>query len=261
MSVTATPAPGSPASGARDSTSGPRPRGARRASSRPFVPRIVLVGLVPAVAVALAGLPYYLLPLAGRLRHPWHDWLRPSGLVGQSAGFLAFGLFLFLWLYPIRKKMRALAFTGSLGRWLEVHIAAGILVPLIGAIHAGWRFDGLIGMGYLSMLVVSLSGVVGRYLYVHIPRSRDGLELSRAAVADERRALLGALVEQTGIPAARLRELLRPVPVPDVDTGLALPRLPHDRATISTGAGRSAASSRSGSGRAPAPRPTGRRCA
>ncbi len=76
----------------------------------PFVPRTVAFALVPLVGVGLAGLPYYGLPLAERLRHPMHEWLRPSGLVGQSAGFLAFALFLFLWLYPIRKRFRQLRY-------------------------------------------------------------------------------------------------------------------------------------------------------
>ena len=198
----------------------PKKPATRSRSARPFVPRFVLVGLVPLLLVGIAGLPYYLLPLGGRLRHPYHDWLKPSGTIGQSAGFVALGLFLFLWLYPLRKKYRALAFSGSLGRWLDVHIVAGILAPIVAAMHAGWRFTGLIGMGYGAMFVVALSGIVGRYLYVHIPRSRDGLELSRAATADERRALVGELVERTGIPAARIQELLRPVPMPDAGRSL-----------------------------------------
>jgi hypothetical protein len=191
----------------------------RPSRARSFLPRAVLLGLVPVALVALGGLPYYVLDLGERLRSPLHDWLKPSGRIGQSAGFLAFGLFLFLWLYPLRKRLRVLAGTGSLGKWLDAHIAAGILVPLVGAVHAAWRFTGLIGMGYGAMLVVALSGIVGRYLYVHIPRSRDGLELSRAAVADERRALVGRLVESTGIPAERIGELLRPVPLPESGQG------------------------------------------
>ncbi len=188
---------------------------ARSGTPLPFVPRTVIFGLVPVSLVGIAGLPYYVLPLSERLRHPLHDWLKPSGHIGQGAGFLAFGLFLFLWLYPIRKRFRRLSFTGPIGHWLEVHIAAGILVPLVGAVHAAGKFHGLIGMGYAAMFIVSLSGFVGRYLYVHIPRSRDGLELSRAATADERRALIGGLVEKTGIRAPRIEELLQPVPAPE----------------------------------------------
>ena len=40
--------------------------------------------------------------------------------------------------------------------------------------------------------------MVGRYLYVHIPRRRDGLELTREEVAGERRTLLTRIAAATG---------------------------------------------------------------
>jgi hypothetical protein len=134
--------------------------------------------------------------------------------VGQTAGFLAFGLFAFLWLYPIRKRCRWLSFTGSTARWLDVHIVAGILVPLVGALHASWRFTGLIGLGYLAMVLVAASGAVGRYLYVRIPRARDGLALTREEIAAERRGLLGEIVAATGFSSVLIVALLRPTPDP-----------------------------------------------
>ena len=183
-----------------------------RSSAPPFVPRAVLAGLVPLLVTAVAGLPYYALPLGERLRSPWHPWMRPSGWIGQSAGLLAFTLFVFLWLYPIRKRLRGATFLGPVPRWLDAHIVAGVLMPVAGAVHAGFRFTGLIGWGYFAMLVVATSGVVGRYLYVRVPRGRAGLELSREQVAAERREILGALVESTGLEPRRLLDLLRPVP-------------------------------------------------
>jgi len=178
----------------------------------PFVPRAVLVGFLPLAVVALAGTPYWVLPLAERLRSPWHPWMRPTGWVGQSAGLLAFALFLFLWLYPVRKRLPRARFLGPVPRWLDAHIVAGALMPVAGAIHAGFRFNGLIGLGYFSMLVVAISGVVGRYLYVRIPRGRAGLELSREQVSAGRREILGELVETTGLDPRRILDLLRPVP-------------------------------------------------
>ena len=121
--------------------------------------------------VNVAGAPYYRLSVAERVRSPLHAWLRPSGVVGQSAGILALAIFVFLWLYPLRKKYRSLAFTGSIARWLDVHILAAIGLPLLIAVHASWRFDGVVGLGYFAMLVVWASGVVGRYLYVRIPQA------------------------------------------------------------------------------------------
>jgi hypothetical protein len=137
--------------------------------------------------------------MATRVRHPWHAWLRPSGTIGLTAGIIAVAIFIFLWLYPLRKKYRRLAFLGSLGKWMDVHVATALALPLLLAIHSAWRADGLIGLGLVAMLVVIASGVVGRYLYVRIPRARSGVELSREDVAARRRELIGELADRTGL--------------------------------------------------------------
>lgn len=154
---------------------------------------------LPLLAVNLLGMPYYLAPMGERVRHPWHAMLRPSGTVGLAAGIVAVAIFLFLWLYPLRKKYKQLAFLGSLGKWMDVHIATALAMPLLLAIHATWRADGVIGLGLYAMLVVIASGVVGRYLYVRIPRARNGVELTREEVAGRHRELIGELAETTGL--------------------------------------------------------------
>jgi hypothetical protein len=160
-------------------------------------PIVIIVGGL--VAANAAGVAYYRLPIMDRVRSPLHAWLRPSGLVGQSAGILALFVFVFVWLYAVRKKARWLAFTGSVARWLDVHILAAISLPLLVAMHASWRFDGLVGLGYVAMLVVCASGVVGRYLYVRIPRSRAGAASTRDEVAIERRRLITDISAATGL--------------------------------------------------------------
>jgi hypothetical protein len=134
--------------------------------------------------------------------------------VGQTAGILALVIFLFLWLYPLRKRYRWLAFTGAMARWLDAHVALALVLPFLAAVHAAWRFDGVIGLGFWAMIVVCLSGVVGRYLYVHIPRSQSGLELTAEELAAERRSLLAQLAARTGLPPAQVEALLRSDPAP-----------------------------------------------
>jgi hypothetical protein len=186
-----------------------------RSDSRPGA----LHGAVLVLATALAGVlivgwPYYVLPVAERVRHPLHPWLRPSGYVGQSAGLVALAIFLFLWLYPLRKKYRWLGWTGSLARWLDVHVSAALLLPLLVTIHAGWRFGGVIGLGFWAMMLVWCSGLVGRYLYARIPRSRAGVELSRDEITAQRRGLLQALASTTGLNPRTIEETLQPTPLP-----------------------------------------------
>ena len=191
------------------------------ATKSPANPRLAYVPVAVLLAISLLGSPYYLLSQAGRVRHAWHPWLRPSGYVGQTIGIVAFALFLFLWLYPLRKRVRWLAFTGAVPRWLDLHVAAGLVVPLAGAVHAGWRFRGLIGLGYAAMLVVALSGVVGRYIYVRIPRRRDGLELSREEAAGRRRELVTEIAAATGLDPQRIEATLAPAAANATGLGLA----------------------------------------
>jgi len=189
------------------------------------------LGIVAAaLAVTAWGWSYYAAPLGARLRHPLHALLKPSGTVGLSLGVAAFAFFLFLWLYPLRKKVKFLAWTGAVGSWMRVHIVAGLTVPVLAAVHAGWRFEGLIGLGYLSMFVVSLSGIVGRYLYVHIPRSRNGLELSMEDVSGERRALLTNIAAATGLVPAEVERRLAvdARPYEGLDPLRTIARMIHD---------------------------------
>ena len=180
--------------------------GARRAFA------IVLIGL-PVLVIAW-GLPYYLAPLQERVRHPAHRVLNPAGDVGQAFGVLALALFLFLWLYPLRKRFGRAPWLGPVRGWLDVHIVAGITVPLIGAVHAAFRFQGIVGLGYAAMLVVALSGLVGRYLYVRIPRSVNGLAASREEIARRRDDALDELARRTGLSRD---ELSRELAVADAD--------------------------------------------
>jgi hypothetical protein len=183
-------------------------------SSRPFAVRAArAAGLVIVAGVGsilLYGLPYYSAPMAARVRHDLHPWLKPSGTIGQSLGLLALSLFLFLWLYPIRKRLGRRPALGSIPRWLDVHIVAGLLVPFVAATHASFRFHGLIGLGYGSMFVVFVSGLVGRYFYVHIPRGKTGVTMTRDEVAAERRQLLHDVAVATGRGVPEIEARLAP---------------------------------------------------
>ncbi|HXV13708.1 MAG TPA: hypothetical protein VEC56_05840 [Candidatus Krumholzibacteria bacterium] len=170
--------------------------------------RVIVVPFVLFVVVAAIGIPYYVLPHAERLRHALHPWFRPSGYVGQTAGIITFAGFLFMWLFPLRKKLRKQEWLGPVPRWLDVHIGVGLMLPIVGAIHAGFRFGGVIGIGYIAMLIVCLSGFVGRYLYVRIPRGRSGVELSLAEVSAQQRALLAELADATGLSVLDVQEIL-----------------------------------------------------
>lgn len=150
-------------------------------------------------ALTLAGAPYYLMGMGSRVRSPAHDWFRSGGTIGQSLGILALASFLFLWLYPIRKRVGILSRFGALPAWLRVHTMVGFFLPWVVVLHAGFRMNGLAGLAFFAMLVVWASGIVGRYLYRRIPRNQQGVELTLDQVASRRRELLLEISTFTGL--------------------------------------------------------------
>lgn len=168
----------------------------------------MLLALVALGGIFVVGFPYYAAPMAERVRSPLHPWLRPSGYIGQSAGLLSLAIFIFLWLYPLRKRFRWLSFTGAIAKWLNVHVLAALILPLLVAIHAAWHFDGLIGLGFWSMMVVWASGVVGRYLYAQIPRGKLGVELTREEIVEEKKKLFVLIARRTGLDAQVITDTL-----------------------------------------------------
>ncbi len=81
--------------------------------------------------------------------------------------------------YMGRKRLRRSS-GAALRGWLEVHLFCGIVGPVLVTLHTSFKFNGIVSAAYWSMMIVMLSGFVGRYLYVRIPRSLRGVELSRA---------------------------------------------------------------------------------
>ncbi|HQR47460.1 MAG TPA: hypothetical protein PK598_15785 [Thermoanaerobaculia bacterium] len=144
---------------------------------------LVLAGLAVAAAFGfvlcgLGGLDYYLTPLALRGTQKVHRLLRPSGTAGLVLGIAGMGLMLLTLPFVVRKKIPALSRRGSTQRWLDFHIFCGIVGPALITLHTSFKFNGIISVAYWSMVLVVSSGFVGRYLYVRIPRSIRGVELS-----------------------------------------------------------------------------------
>ncbi|MFZ5929143.1 MAG: hypothetical protein ACOYX1_17040 [Acidobacteriota bacterium] len=154
------------------------------------------------------GYDYYRLPLNERPFHPLHPELRPSGGTGIRLGLLSASLFLCIYLYPLRKRIAWLQRIGKTRRWLDVHVALGLIVPLIVTVHASFKVHGLIGMAYWIMLAIVASGVAGRYLYAQIPRSVSAAELSLKELAGQAEAWSQRLHEQRIFSAGELAAAL-----------------------------------------------------
>ena len=52
--------------------------------------------------------------------------------------------------------------------------------PVLVTLHTAFKFNGIVSIAYWSMVLVVLSGFVGRYLYVRVPKTLRGTELSHS---------------------------------------------------------------------------------
>jgi hypothetical protein len=147
----------------------------------------MLAGIVILTFVFLAyfGLSYYSTSLEERFFHPLHNLLKPSGIWGHGLGILG-SLFMILGvlLYMIRKRMRSLSRLGYLKHWLEFHIFLCTLGPILVLFHTSFKFGGLVAISFWSMVAVFVSGIIGRFIYIRIPRTIEGRELSLSEVRE-----------------------------------------------------------------------------
>jgi hypothetical protein len=152
---------------------------------RIYIVALTLVIILTIVIITWLGYSYYTLPLEERFFNQGHLLLKPAGLWGHGFGIIGtMCILLGIGLYMLRKRMRLMARLGILKYWLEFHIFLCTLGPVLILYHTAFKFGGLVALSFWSMVAVFLSGVVGRFLYLQIPRSIEGRELNLSEVQD-----------------------------------------------------------------------------
>ncbi len=173
---------------------------------------VLLVAFLASVLVAAAillgfkGANYYTTPLRVRGYSPAHHLLRPSGVVGRTLGITGVTLMLAMQLYTVKKRNPRGRLPGPLSFWLEFHIFCGILGPVLITFHTSFKFNGIVSVAYWSMLLVFASGFVGRYLYVRIPKTIRGTELTLEELGERSRELRQTVLSHD-LPPALVRHI------------------------------------------------------
>jgi hypothetical protein len=155
-----------------------------------------LLAIAFTIAIAVYGFDYYMLDQAHRVLSPKHLLLKPSGTIGVRLGMLSTFLFFLIYLYPLRKRWGWLGKQGNSRHWLNFHVVLGTIAPVFTAFHSSFKFSNIAGMAFFSMLAVTVSGFVGRYLYSQIPRSLNAAELSMKELDEKKEALRKELAQQ-----------------------------------------------------------------
>ncbi|MFN3874775.1 MAG: hypothetical protein ACK4L7_02540 [Flavobacteriales bacterium] len=160
-----------------------------------YIGTMAMIVLLATAYLAWTGYGYYQLPLEERFYHPRHDWFKPSGAYGHGLGILGTLMILFgVALYIARKRYNFMAKHLRLKYLLEFHIFLCTLGPILVLFHTAFKFGGLVSVAFWSMVAVVASGVIGRFIYIQIPRSIEGRELS----LNEVKAMRARLAEEIG---------------------------------------------------------------
>jgi hypothetical protein len=144
----------------------------------------LIVALVLVVLV-FRGLSYYGTGMEERFYHPDNTLLKPSGELGHGMGIIGSILMITgVIIYMVRKRYRIFARMGILKHWLEFHIFLCTLGPALVLFHTAFKFGGLVAISFWSMVAVFLSGIIGRFIYIQIPRSVEGRELNFSEIGE-----------------------------------------------------------------------------
>ncbi|MCA0362705.1 MAG: hypothetical protein LCH67_01560 [Bacteroidetes bacterium] len=152
---------------------------------RMYLGTMALIVIAVTVYLYLYGESYYRTPYEERFYHAAHKQLKPGGIYGHGLGILGTLLIVIgVFGYQARKYMKALSNVWILKHWLEFHIFLCTLGPVMILFHTSFKFGGLVSISFWSMVAVVASGVVGRFIYLQIPRTRQGRELSLNEIQD-----------------------------------------------------------------------------
>lgn len=142
---------------------------------RLYIGLFFLIGISATVLLAVNGYSYYSTSIEERFFHQSHNTLKPSGSLGHGFGIIgSLMMILGVSIYMIRKRSRRFLNFGYLKYWLELHIFLCTVGPILVLYHTAFKFGGIVSVSFWSMVLVVLSGVVGRFIYIQIPRTIQG---------------------------------------------------------------------------------------
>jgi hypothetical protein len=115
-------------------------------------------------------------------------YIAPQRGIGYWLGIGGGSMMIFLLIYSARKRVAWLRWLGSVPAWFEIHMTLGVIGPVLVLFHANFRLGATnSNVALFCMLLVSGSGVVGRYMYTrlhaHLDSHEDTLEELKAVGA------------------------------------------------------------------------------
>lgn len=126
--------------------------------------------------------------------------------LGYALGIIGSLLILTLLLYPLRKRFKFLKVLGQVRNWFRVHMILGVVGPVAILYHSNFAFGSVNSTAaMIAMLLVSGSGIIGRFLYQQIHHGLFG----RRANLKELLASVKLTTESSGGAAQFVPDLLQ----------------------------------------------------
>ena len=156
----------------------------------------IIIILVIAI-LTYFGFTFYNLTIEDRFFHPLYETLKPSGFIGHGLGILGTSILVIgLFSYMARKRIKLFSHWGIMKYWLDFHIFMCTLGAIMILFHTSFKFGGIISVGFWSLSIVWVSGIIGRYIYIQIPRTIEGRELSLLEAEEIKNQVADELLEK-----------------------------------------------------------------
>ena len=95
--------------------------------------------------------------------------LTPESGTGYWLGIYGSLAMLALLIYSLRKRNKSARVIGTIPFWFRIHMLLGIFGPVLILFHANFKLGALnSNVAFFAMLIVAISGIVGRYIYSKI---------------------------------------------------------------------------------------------
>ncbi len=94
------------------------------------------------------------------------EYVTPDSGTGYWLGIYGSLAMLSLLVYSLRKRFKSMRLIGSIPFWFRIHMLLGIFGPVLILFHANFKLGALnSNVAFFAMLIVAISGVIGRYIY------------------------------------------------------------------------------------------------
>jgi hypothetical protein len=132
---------------------------------------------------ALAGDLFVYLTLALLTFGVWYasrqNYFEAGDDVGYWLGVVGASMMVILFLYPMRKHFKFAKNWGRLKWWFVIHMILGVGGPLLILLHSTFRVGSLnAAIALYSMIIVALSGVIGRFIFARVNRGLRSEQMS-----------------------------------------------------------------------------------